>query len=82
MQVESNSNFEISMCERELLDAAWIPVAKVGSPDYPIYGIVKALLSTVHDGQKMGWDDVEIREKIYENAKTSNGKPFRYFRPS
>jgi len=80
MRVESASNFEIAMCERELLDDAWIPVSEVGSDNYPIYGVVKALLSTVTDGQKNGWDSVEIKQKEFENAIMRNGEPFSFFR--
>ena len=79
MRVESD-DFEISMCERELLDAAWIPISQIGTKDYPIYGVVKALLSTVYDGQKFGWDKVEIKNKVFEHAKMKDGQPFSFFR--
>ena len=54
MRVESGSDYEISMCERELLDAAWIPVSRLGSDDYPVYGVVKAFKASVMDRKTDG----------------------------
>ena len=78
MRVESGSDFVISMRERELLDADWILVSRLGSDDYLDYDVVEALLSTVSDEQKNGCDTVEIKQKEFENEKMRDVEPFNF----
>ena len=88
VELENENEDTITMCERELLDAKWVDIDKIGSKEFPVSKVGEAILSVVHDGLANGWDSVDVKMKTWEwevddkdkNDKLAGLRRFSFYR--
>jgi len=85
LELENPDDDTIVMCERELLDAAWVDLEQIGSEKYPTSPIFDALMSVAKEGiDRADWDSVDIKRKSYQlgvgKSEKQRNSTFSFYR--